>query len=81
MLTSPLNNFNLLIDHMQPKLFLTLLLYCFVLSIHAQQGYYRTPAIYQNTVIFTAEGDLWISGMDIKPGNRKVVHHAILYAH
>jgi len=29
-------------------------------SLFAQQkGYYRTPAIYQNTVIFTAEGDLW----------------------
>lgn len=24
-----------------------------------QKGYYRTPAIYGNTVLFTAEGDLW----------------------
>ena len=24
--------------------------------------------------------DVWIAGIDIKPGNRKVVHHAILYA-
>ncbi|GGB25068.1 tricorn protease [Puia dinghuensis] len=24
-----------------------------------QKGYYRTPAIYKNTVVFTAEGDLW----------------------
>ncbi|MES1218460.1 MAG: S41 family peptidase [Bacteroidota bacterium] len=24
-----------------------------------QKGYYRTPAIYQNTIVFTAEGDLW----------------------
>jgi peroxiredoxin len=24
--------------------------------------------------------EVWISGTDIKPGNRKVVHHAILYA-
>jgi len=23
--------------------------------------------------------DVWLSGMDIKPGNRKVVHHVILY--
>ncbi|MEO7445072.1 MAG: S41 family peptidase [Ferruginibacter sp.] len=30
------------------------------LNLHAQEkGYYRTPAIYNNTVIFTAEGDLW----------------------
>lgn len=29
-------------------------------SVAAQQkGYYRTPAIYQNIVIFSAEGDLW----------------------
>jgi len=24
-----------------------------------QKGYYRSPAIYKNIVIFTAEGDLW----------------------
>jgi tricorn protease len=24
-----------------------------------QKGYYRSPAIYKNTVVFTAEGDLW----------------------
>ena len=24
--------------------------------------------------------DVWLSGLDIKPGNRKVVHHVILYA-
>ena len=30
------------------------------LSAYAQQkGYYRNPCIYQNLVIFTAEGDLW----------------------
>jgi tricorn protease len=29
-------------------------------SLSAQQkGYYRTPAIYGNVVVFTAEGDLW----------------------
>jgi len=29
-------------------------------AISAQQkGYYRTPAIYQNIIVFTAEGDLW----------------------
>ena len=26
------------------------------------------------------EEDVWLSGLDIKPGNRKVVHHVILYA-
>lgn len=30
------------------------------ISLHAQQkGYYRTPAIAGNSVVFTAEGDLW----------------------
>lgn len=45
---------------MKPKLFLaatTLLLY--INTYSQQKGYYRTPAIYQNTVVFTAEGDLW----------------------
>ena len=26
------------------------------------------------------EHDVWLSGLDVKPGNRKVVHHIILYA-
>ena len=40
---------------------LLLLLACNMgIAGHAQQkGYYRTPAIYRNTVVFTAEGDLW----------------------
>ena len=28
-------------------------------AVAQQKGYYRTPAIHNNTVIFTAEGDLW----------------------
>src|ERR1700753_2248910 len=45
---------------MSPKLSLTLaaLLVCGCLTAQ-QKGYYRTPAIYKNTVVFTAEGDLW----------------------
>jgi tricorn protease len=44
---------------MQPRLFLAFLtLAPFILSAQ-QKGYYRTPAIYKNTVVFTAEGDLW----------------------
>lgn len=38
------------------------------IHLHAQQkGYYRSPAISQNTVIFTAEGDLW--KYDLTTGN------------
>jgi tricorn protease len=34
-----------------------LFLFC---TVNAQQkGYYRSPAMYKNTVVFTAEGDLW----------------------
>ena len=45
---------------MKPKYFLLLILIISSISVHAQQkGYYRTPCIYGNTIIFTAEGDLW----------------------
>ncbi len=45
---------------MQPKLFLPLLFMFSITALQAQQkGYYRTPCIYGNTIIFTAEGDLW----------------------
>lgn len=33
--------------------------FCTCSCYSQQKGYYRSPAIYQNTVIFTAEGDLW----------------------
>ncbi len=40
--------------------FSTIIVLLFSFTLLAQQkGYYRTPAIYQNTVVFTAEGDLW----------------------
>lgn len=40
------------------------LVVCFVLSVavawaQPNRGYYRYPAIHGNTVVFTAEGDLW----------------------
>jgi tricorn protease len=42
------------------KLFFSLALLLFSTLIYGQQkGYYRTPSINGNTVIFTAEGDLW----------------------
>src|SRR5438067_2886148 len=45
---------------MRPKLLVTLLLSGSFSILSAQQkGYYRTPSLYKNTVIFTAEGDLW----------------------
>ncbi len=45
---------------MHSRIFLTMSLLLFSLLVYSQQkGYYRTPAINGNTVIFTAEGDLW----------------------
>ncbi len=39
--------------------FLFLFIFFFSISYGQQKGYYRNPCVYQNTVIFTAEGDLW----------------------
>lgn len=45
---------------MKPSIFIGLVPFLFVNILFAQQkGYYRNPCIYQNTVVFTAEGDLW----------------------
>jgi tricorn protease len=41
---------------------------CFLLAASAlaqtNRGYYRYPAVYGNTVVFTAEGDLWSVGIE-----------------
>ncbi len=45
---------------MRPAISLTIISLLFSVLVYSQQkGYYRTPAINGNTVIFTAEGDLW----------------------
>jgi tricorn protease len=45
---------------MSPKLTLLLSTIILALSATAQHpGYYRTPSIYNHTIVFTAEGDLW----------------------
>ena len=50
---------------------INLLLILFVNTVFAQQkGYYRTPCIYQNTIVFTAEGDLWKYDMTSKVTSR-----------
>ncbi|QEC76997.1 S41 family peptidase [Mucilaginibacter ginsenosidivorax] len=38
---------------------LTVLTLSFSFAYSQQKGYYRTPCISKNTVVFTAEGDLW----------------------
>ncbi|TRW48282.1 peptidase S41 [Aliidiomarina halalkaliphila] len=46
-----------------------------VTASEAEQGYYRAPAIFQDTVIFTAEGDLWKTHLDSNV-TRRLTRHA-----
>jgi tricorn protease len=39
------------------------------------QGYYRFPAVHDDTVVFTAEGDLWRVGIDGGAAQRLTSHH------
>ncbi len=53
------------------RLLFTGLLALLVFNLSAQQkGYYRYPAIYKSTVIFTGEGDLWKYDLDTKLASR-----------
>ncbi|HSR52716.1 MAG TPA: S41 family peptidase [Acidobacteriota bacterium] len=53
------------------------LLFCsFVSWASAQpQGYYRYPALHGDTLIFTAEGDLWTVGIEGGTARRLTTHH------
>lgn len=49
-----------------------------IFSNQAQQkGYYRSPALFDNTVVFTAEGDLWKYDLKQKNTIRLTTHHGI----
>ncbi|KQQ46314.1 peptidase S41 [Duganella sp. Leaf126] len=43
---------------------------------HADPAYYRFPAIRNNAVVFTAEGDLWKTGIGGGPAQRLTTHPA-----
>src|SRR5690349_13168359 len=58
-------------------------LFCFALlaatSVFAQSGvsgYYRSPALYQDTVVFVAEGDLWTVPLSGGLARRLTTHPA-----
>lgn len=54
-----------------------LLIIPLVLFAQSSEGYYRFPAIHNETVVFTSEGDLWMT--DIKGGiaQRLTTHHGM----
>jgi tricorn protease-like protein len=59
-----------------------LLTLAFILVSHINtfsqvKGYYRFPAIYNNHVVFTAEGDLWKYKLESGLCNRITTHHGI----
>jgi tricorn protease len=56
--------------------FTALLLSLFCISAHATQGYYRFPALHDNTLVFTAEGDLWKTTLEQTYAQRLTTHVA-----
>lgn len=63
---------------MPPKLLLSILLEFICAALFAQQkGYYRTPCIHQNTVIFSAEGDLWKYDLSSRSASRLTTHSGL----
>ncbi len=52
------------------------LLFCVCVLAEAPQGYYRFPTLHKDTVIFTAEGDLWKAGIEGGVARRLTSHLA-----
>ncbi|MGI5310552.1 S41 family peptidase [Rheinheimera sp. WS51] len=50
------------------------LLACLMGTTQASEGYYRSPTLHNNQIIFTAEGDLWQASTD-KADARRVTSH------
>lgn len=45
-------------------------------SAYADAAYYRSPSIQQNQLVFTAEGDLWLSDINAEDAKRLTTHPA-----
>lgn len=60
------------------KFLITFFLIALVFSAFSQQkGYYRFPTIHNNTVVFTAEGDLWKFDQTSGVSSRLTTHHGV----
>ncbi|MDP5151241.1 S41 family peptidase [Rheinheimera baltica] len=46
------------------------------LPLQAVQGYYRSAVLQQDNLVFTAEGDLWLSSLNSEPARRITSHLA-----
>lgn len=60
---------------MKIKLLLSLMFGVSTLA-NAAEGYYRFPALAGNTLVFTAEGDLWVAGLNQPQARRLTTHPA-----
>lgn len=64
-----------------PSVQLSVLIACGLIALPTvatpQQGYYRAPALHQNQLVFTAEGDLWLQQLgSATPAQRLTTHPA-----
>jgi len=57
--------------------FVALALLVVATSSSAMEGYYSSPALHGNTVVFTAEGDLWIHQLGIEQAERLTTHPSL----
>ncbi len=57
--------------------FLLIFFVSIILSASHKLGYYRYPALYQDTLIFTAEGDLWTVNIKGGVAQRLTTHHGL----
>jgi tricorn protease len=63
---------------MKNRPYLILFFLCFTLIVvHAEEGYYRFPTVHEQTVIFTAEGDLWKVSTAGGDAQRLTSHHGL----
>ncbi len=54
-----------------------MLIWClFSAAVIAEPGYFRSPALHGNTLVFTAEGDLWLADINHGQAKRLTTHPA-----